>query len=135
MLVIDAHCHTAAIWSEPVETLLYQMEANGVSHAVLVQLNGNYDNSYLIDCNRRYPGRFKAVVILDPQDTARTKTLEDLRKQGAGGIRLNLRKEWDGNDPAFKVAGELGMIVSIIGKAEDFASARFKKLLDSCPKT
>ena len=61
MVIIDAHCHSAANWSEPVETLLYQMDANGVSHAVLVQLNGNYDNSYLIECNRRHKNRFKIV--------------------------------------------------------------------------
>ena len=135
MFIIDSHCHTGNDWEEPIETLMYQMEANGVSHAVLIQFNGHYDNSYLIECAKRFPGKFKPVIILDPEDKARTKTLENLHKQGAAGIRFNLRKDWDDNDPAFRVAGELGMIVDVIGKAENFASARFKKLLDNCPKT
>ena len=135
MLIIDAHCHTAANWGEPVETLIYQMGLHGVSHIVLVQHNGRCDNSYLIECTKRYPGKFKAVVILDPEDKSRTKTLENLHKQGAAGIRLNLRKDWDPEDPVFKACGELGMVVDIIGKAENFASARFKKLLDNCPQT
>ncbi len=135
MLIIDTHCHTGDNWEEPIETLLYQMQANGVSHAVLAQLNGHYDNSYIIECTKRYPGKFKAVIILDPEDKSRTKTLESLHQQGASGLRINLRKEWDPDDPVFKVCGELGMIVSAIGKAENFASAAFKKLLDNFPKT
>jgi predicted TIM-barrel fold metal-dependent hydrolase len=137
MLIIDAHCHTSDNWEEPIETLLYQMQANGVSGAVLAQLNGHYDNTYILDCVRRHEGKFKAVVIVDPQDRDRTGTLESLRKQGAAGVRINLRreKEWSPDDPVLKLAGELGMIVSAIGNAENFASARFKKLLDNCPGT
>ena len=135
MLVIDTHCHTGNYWAEPVETLLYQMQANGVAHAVLAQMNGHYGNSYIIECTKRYPEKFRAVVIVDPEDKARTKKLESLHKQGASGLRINLRKEWDANDPVFQVCGGLGMIVSVIGNAENFASARFKKLLDSFPDT
>jgi len=135
MLIIDSHCHTAENWAEPINILSAQMQANGVSHTVLIQLNGQYDNSYILDCARRFGNRFKAVVILDPEDKSRAKTLEGLHKQGAAGLRLNLRKDWDENDPVFKTAGELGMIISVIGKAENFAAARFKKLLDKFPNT
>jgi L-fuconolactonase len=135
MLIIDSHCHTANDWYEPIETLLYQMDTNRVSHAVLVQFDGQYDSSYPIECTRRYKNKFKAVGILDPEDKSRTKTLERLHKQGVAGIRIDLRKGWDDDDPVFKAAGELGMIMDVIGKAETFASARFKKLLDNFPKT
>ena len=137
MLIVDSHVHTGVNWSEPVDVLLYQMESNQVAHAVLAQHNGNYDNSYLLDCMRRHPGQFKVVGLVDLNDSARIKNLESLSKQGGSGIRINLRKEneWDPDNPAFKAAGELGLIVSVIGRAENFASTRFKQLLDNCPKT
>ena len=137
MLIIDSHVHTGVNWSEPVEVLLHQMEANGVAHAVLAQHNGNYDNSYLLECARRHPGKFKVVGLVDLNDPARVKNLEALRQQGGAGIRINLRKEkeWGPDNPAFQAAGEMGMIVSVIGHAENFASAAFKKLLDNCPRT
>jgi L-fuconolactonase len=135
MLIIDSHVHAGNNWEEPIETLLYQMETNGVSHAVIAQINGQYDNSYILDCATRYGNKFKAAVILDPEDKARTKTLEALHKQGAAGLRFNLKKDWDPDDPVLKAAGELGMVVSVQGKFDQFASAKFKKLLDSCPKT
>jgi predicted TIM-barrel fold metal-dependent hydrolase len=135
MLIVDSHVHTGDNWEEPVETLLYQMNANGVSHAVLVQLNGHFDNSYILHCAKNYGNKFKAVVIVDPEDPNRPKTLENLRKQGAAGMRLNLRKDWTPDDPLFKLCGELGMVISIIGKVEMFTSDKFKKLLDSCPKS
>ena len=135
MLIIDTHVHVGDTWEEPIETMLYQMEANGVSHAVLAQLNGHYDNTYILDCVKRHPGRFKAIILLDPLDKSRAKTLEHLKKQGASGMRINLRDEWDNEDVAFKAAGELGMIVSAIGNSTNFASAKFKKLLDNFPNT
>lgn len=137
MLIIDSHVHTGDKWAEPVEVLLFQMDANGVSHAVLIGHNGNYHNEYLLECVRRYEGRFKAVGLVDAQDPYRIKTLEAFHKAGGSGIRINLRKEeeWHPDNSLFKAAGELGMIVSCIGEAENFASARFKKLLDNCPNT
>jgi predicted TIM-barrel fold metal-dependent hydrolase len=137
MLIIDSHVHTGENWSEPVEVLLHQMDSNGVAHAVLVGHNGNYDNTYLLDCVRRYQGRFKAVGLVDAQDPDRLRILESLREQGASGIRINLRKEqeWDPDSSLLKAAGRLGMIVSVIGDAANFGSARFWKLLDNCPDT
>lgn len=137
MLIVDSHVHTGINWSEPVEVLLFQMEQNGVSHAVLAGHNGNFDNGYLFDCAKRFEGRFKVVALVDPKDPNKSKSLEDLHRRGAAGLRINLRKahEWDSGDPHFKTAGELGVIISVIGDAADFASAKFRKLLDNCPGT
>src|SRR5258706_1318810 len=137
MFIIDSHVHAGENWSEPVEVLLHEMDSNGVSHAVLVGHNGNYDNSYLLDCVRRHGDRFKAVGLVDAQHPDRVRTLETFHGQGGSGIRINLRKEmeWDPDNSLFKAVGDLGMIVSVIGDAEDFGSARFKKLLDNCPAT
>ena len=65
MVVIDTHCHASDIWYEPVETLLFEMDRNGVDAAVLIQINGQTDNSYQEECLRRYPGRFASVVSVD----------------------------------------------------------------------
>ena len=137
VLIIDSHVHTGENWAEPVDVLLYQMQCNNVSHAVLIGHNGNYYNGYLLECLRRYEGRFKAVGLIDTGDPNKHRYLESFHKQGGSGIRVNLRKldEWDPRDSLFKAAGELGMIVSAIGEAANFASARFKKLLDNCPNT
>ena len=47
--IIDSHVHAANNWYEPVETLLYHLDANGVDKAILVQQQGQFDNSYILD--------------------------------------------------------------------------------------
>src|SRR4051812_45904484 len=135
MLIIDTHCHAGLSWFQPVESLLFEMDRHGVAHAVLVQHDGTYDGTYLLECARRHKNRFKVVVMLDPKDPAKMKSLERWHKEGAAGTRLFLKYGWDVNDPLWKLAGELGMVVSVIGKTEDIESAEFKKLLDNCPNT
>lgn len=135
MLIIDTQCHVALNWFEPVEAALYHMDAHGVAHAVLIQPNASYDNTYILECARRHQDRFKAVVLLHPHDKSKTKALAEMHKQGAAGFRMSMKSEWDADDPVFKRAGELGMVVDINGDAAGFASARFKKLLDNCPDT
>jgi predicted TIM-barrel fold metal-dependent hydrolase len=54
------------------EALIEQMDAENVASACLVQ-RGHlyaYDNRYIIDSARRFPGRLHPVVILDTQDPA-----------------------------------------------------------------
>jgi L-fuconolactonase len=137
VLIIDSHVHTGVNWSEPVDVLLHQMDTNDVAHACLVQHNGNYDNSYILDCAKRYDGRFKVIGLIDLPEPNRDAKVRELHKQGGTGFRINLRKEntWDPENSGFKVAGELGMIISVIGRAENFGSVRFKQLLDNCPNT
>ena len=50
MQIIDTHCHAGRNWFEPIETLLFQMDSNGVDGAVLIQHGGTYDNDYLFEC-------------------------------------------------------------------------------------
>ena len=78
MLVVDSHCHVSSSWYEPVESLIYQMNANGVDHAVLVQMQGQNDNSYQFECLRRYPGKFASVVAVDTQGANAIRDLESL---------------------------------------------------------
>ncbi len=65
MVVVDTHCHATPYWYEPVEILVKQMELNGVDKAVLIQIIGWFDNTYPLECIRRYPGRFSVVTCVD----------------------------------------------------------------------
>ena len=78
MVIVDTHCHVSPHWYEPVETLLHQMNSNGVDKAVLIQLGQVriYDNSYLIECIRRFPGRFAAVGVVDTNTPDAPERLE-----------------------------------------------------------
>ena len=69
MPIVDTHCHATPYWFEPVEILLDQMTRNDVDHAVLIQINGVFDNSYLVECLRRFPGRFSGVGMVDVGST------------------------------------------------------------------
>ena len=139
MLIIDTHTHAGLNWFQPVETLLDEMNMNGVTGAVLVQHAGSYDNTYLFECEKRFPGRFKVAVQVDPQDPKPEGTLERLRRQGAAGVRFYPASKFKTKDPyaMWKRAGELGMVVTTggSGRADGFASKSFKKVLDACPDT
>ena len=137
MQIIDTHCHAGRNWFEPIETLLFQMDSNGVDGAVLIQHGGTFDNDYLFECAAAHPGRFKVVVLVDPGDPDPTGTLTRLAERGAAGVRLAPTARVDGRDPLalWKKAGELGMAVSSIGSAAEFGSDEFKRVLDSCPDT
>ena len=51
-VIVDSHTHAGTSWFEPVETLIHQMDANGVQKAVLIQHGGMYDNAYLSGLRR-----------------------------------------------------------------------------------
>ena len=84
MVVVDTHCHATPYWFEPVEILLDQMARNEVDHAVLIQIRGVFDNSYMIECVRRFPGRFAAVCMVDVERPDAPAQLEELVKGGSG---------------------------------------------------
>lgn len=138
MLIIDTHSHAGVNWFSPVETLLHEMNMNGVAHSVLVQHGGSYDNAYLFECDKRFPGRFKIVVDVNPQDPKPEATLEKLKNHGAAGVRFRPDSKYKTQDPhaMWKMAGELGLIVSVAtpGGSEQLGTA-FKKILDACPNT
>jgi L-fuconolactonase len=135
MVTVDTHCHASLCWFEPVEILLDQMTRNEVDKAVLIQIRGQYDNSYIIECVRRFPGRFSAVVIVDHARTDASKRLEEWTKQGAEGIRLTPTDRSPGRDPLaiWRKAAELGVPVSSGGTLEEFASPGFEGIIKEFP--
>lgn len=135
--VIDSHVHAALNWYEPIETLLYQLDANGVDHAVLVQQAGQYDNSYILEATRNYADRFYAVVLVDASRADALDQLESLAEQGAHGIRLRPTDRSPGDDPLaiWRQAGALGLPVSCGGSLELFSAPEFAGLIEAVPDT
>jgi L-fuconolactonase len=120
-VLCDGHCHASRAWFAPVESLLDEMDRNGVQQAVLVQIRGQLDNGYQRECVRRFPGRFASVVLVDsPAQLAREA------EQGAVGVRL--RPE---SPPGlWEAAARLGLAVSCAGSAEAFAADAFARLVE-----
>ena len=65
-----------------------QMYRHGVDKAVLVQIDGWFDNSYPIECMRRFPGRFSVGAVVDTDQRDAPGQLEAWVEQGGEGIRL-----------------------------------------------
>ncbi len=106
---IDAHSH---VWSPDIERfplgpwavkeqmkpasftaeqLLELARPHGVDRFVLVQhspLHG-YDPAYLLDCQRRHPGVFAVIAMIDERRPDLPQRLSRLREQGVRGIRIN----------------------------------------------
>jgi L-fuconolactonase len=70
--------------------LLEHMKANGVAKTVIIQvIHYRYDNSFLADVLKRYPGTFQGVCRVDPLDAAAPDHLSRLTEQGFRGVRLS----------------------------------------------
>lgn len=134
-MVVDSHTHASSAWYEPVETLLYQMDRNDVDRAVLIQINGQTDNSYQVDCVRRYPDRLSSVVMVDPLHPDALDHLERLAGSGASGVRLPPGARSPGEDPLaiWRAAARLRLAVSCGGATAEFASDAFAELVQAVP--
>ncbi|MBI4308282.1 MAG: amidohydrolase [Chloroflexi bacterium] len=135
MVIVDTHCHAGVEKYEPIEVLLFQMHRSGVDKATVVQHLGQYDNRYLIECMRRFPGRFAIIGLVDVTKPEAPKTLERWAKDGIEGVRI--RAEWrsPGKDglAIWKKASELGLPVSSLGEEDVLASDEFRKLVEGLP--
>ena len=136
MPIVDSHCHASDVWYEPIESLVSQMERNGVDHAILIQINGQTNNAYQAECLRRYPGRFASVVIVDTDRTNAPDQLTRLAEAGASGIRLKPGSRSPGSDPLaiWRTAANLGLGISCGGSASDFADDEFARVIESVPE-
>src|SRR6185503_19736131 len=75
----------------PVEQLLADMDASGVTHACAVQRFHYYfvDNSYVLDASRPHAGKLSPVVMLDGLDADAPAQLHAMAKlQRLGALRL-----------------------------------------------
>ncbi len=135
MTIIDTHCHVSLGWYEPVESLLAQMARNGVDGAVLIQIQGQFNNDYQFACARQYPGKFAPVVLIDTDAPDAVQTLERLAEQGASGVRFNATTRSAGDDPLliWHTAARLGLPVSCAGSAATFSDSAFAELIAALP--
>lgn len=135
--VIDSHVHVARNWYEPVETLLYHLDANHVDQAILVQQQGQFDNSYLLDCTRNHADRLYAVILIDVSRADALDQLHALAEQGAHGIRLRPTDRSPGDDPLaiWRKAESLGLPISCAGSVELFSDPDFPQVVEAVPNT
>jgi L-fuconolactonase len=136
MKTVDTHCHAGRNWFEPIELLLHQMNANDVDRAVLIQHRGTYDNGYLLECARRFPGRFAVVAMVDTSRPEAPSALEKWASEGVVGVRLGPTERSPGSDPLaiWRKAAELGLVVSSQGNVDAFASDEFEDLVGQLPE-
>lgn len=134
-MIIDAHCHAADVWYQPGESLLFEMDRASVERAILVQILGRYDNGYQTELVRRYPDRLSSVVGVDFARPEAIHQLEQLREEGAVGVRLRPSARSPGPDSLglWRAAARLGMPVSCVGSSRDFVDDDFKALLGAVP--
>jgi L-fuconolactonase len=135
MPIVDSHCHASPTWYEPIEVLRFQMARNGVDHAILIQMNQQFDNRYQTECLRRFPGQFASVVYLDVQRPDAVAELERLKAEGASGVRLRPDHRSPGSDPLaiWRAAERLGLAVSCSGSGEVFAAPEFAAVIEAVP--
>ena len=135
MPIVDTHCHATPYWFEPVEVLLEQMARNDVEHAVLIQINGVFDNSYLVECLQRFPGSFAGVGMVDVGSPDALDRLAEFPAMGMEGVRLNAATRSPGEDPLaiWRKAEEVGLIISCGGQLEAFSSPDYEDIIRELP--
>ena len=128
MTIVDTHCHAGHNWFEPIEMLLNQMNVNGVDKGALIQHRGTYDSGYLLECARRFPGRFAVVAMVDSARDDAPEQLQRWADEGAVGVRLAPLERSSSADPlaVWRKAAELGLVVSSLGDVAGFASQEFE---------
>ncbi len=134
---IDTHAHVfrrglplapgaryTADYDAAPEDYLKQLDANGMSHGVLVQISFlGTDNSYLVDALKASSGRLRGIVVVDPAISE--GDLKSLDAADVVGMRLNLvgrpipdfaSELWQAH---LKLIAKLGWQVEIHREAKD----------------
>lgn len=104
-----------------------------VDHAVLVQHAGMFDNTYLLECAQRFPGRFGVACLVDTQEPDAADTLSAWveRSPAVQGVRLYLSHLFGGApgaESAWQRADDLGLIVTVAGSLRELASPEMEQL-------
>lgn len=136
MVVIDAHCHASPLVFEPVEPLLFQMDQNGVDKAVLIQVLGQFDNSYQEVCVARYPGRFASVGAVDVGEADAAGKVQYWARRGMAGLRIRPEARSLGTDPlaVWRAAASAGIVINCGGAAGNILTEDFYALVGEFPE-
>ena len=145
--LIDAHSH---LWSPDLEKwplannqtkadlappsftpeeLWKVAEPEKVGRAVLIQhhLYHGWDNRYLIDCAKRFPGRFVITGMIDDTQPHPDKVMRDLLPQGVRAVRITPRirgdkwLEGEGMAAMWRCGAETGQVMACLIDAKDLA--------------
>lgn len=104
-MAIDAHVH---VWSDnrdryprtsggrdsaptrfTPEDLFAHTKPAGVDRVVLIQISFyRFDNSYMLESMKAYPGVFSGIALVDANGPAPDKAMEELARQGVRGFRI-----------------------------------------------
>jgi len=136
MVVVDSHVHVGLRKYVPAEVLLAQMEVAGIQKAVLVQYMGEADNCYLQEVCARHPGRFAPWGFVDTErEDAVARFAEAVEQHEMVGFRASASARSRGSNPfAFwQKLEELGVVVSLCGRRDDFASPDTADLIERHP--
>ncbi|MET0529418.1 MAG: amidohydrolase family protein [Microvirga sp.] len=88
-LPLAANIRYAPDYDATPEDYIRNLDAKGMSNGFLVQPSFlGTDNSYMLEALRRYPNRFRGIVVVQPD--IRQDALQELAAAGVVGIRLNL---------------------------------------------
>jgi L-fuconolactonase len=105
------------------EMLLALMRASGVSRTVIIQvIHYRWDNSYVASVLRRYPGIFRAVARVNPEDPAAPDHLSKLTEvDHFHGVRLSPAGDASGEwirgplmAPLWRRCAQLGVPMTIL---------------------
>lgn len=104
------------------EALLHLMAESGIAKTVIIQvIHYRYDNSYLADVLRRYPGKFVGVCRVDPLDPKAPDRLSQWTEQGFQGVRLSPAGDASGDwihgplmPPLWKRCEDLGVPMTLL---------------------
>lgn len=86
-----------------VEELLAICRPLGVSRVVLIQMSFyGFDNRYMLDAIRQYPGSFSGVAVIDHRQPDLERVIRDLADQGVRGFRVYASRKqaeaWAGDE-------------------------------------
>lgn len=71
------------------EELLAHAKPVGVNRVVLIQMSFyGHDNSYMLDCMKKFPGTFSGVAVIDQNQPKPGDEMVKLKKQGVRGFRI-----------------------------------------------
>lgn len=114
------------------EELLKLAHAVGVGRVVLIQhtLYHGYDNTYLLDAAKAYPGTFAVTGMVNDAKPNPGQAMRDLHKQGVKAFRITSRpgigasggEKWlsgPGMAEMWKTAAETGQVMACLIDAKD----------------
>jgi predicted TIM-barrel fold metal-dependent hydrolase len=114
-----------------IDPLIVTMDSLGIDRAVLVQTFFTYgpDNSYMVDCAKRYPDRLQTVCVIDQTRPDAADVLSGLvENKGVRGLRLMPKGHVPGvltnpvTFPVWQRAADLKIPVTIAAEEEHIPS-------------